>query len=60
MLLALPIPQTYGGTNQVKAFADGYMAPLLTGPLAVRNLVVGVVHDGRSDVWGHGKAGQSG
>jgi len=70
MILSLLIPSAYcqtdqqkpdaQATDQFKALADGYMAPLLTGPLALRGLVVGVAHDGRSEIWGYGKAGQNG
>jgi serine-type D-Ala-D-Ala carboxypeptidase/endopeptidase len=47
-------------TDPFKTITDGYLAPLLTGPMALRGLVVGLVHDGRSEVRGYGKAGQSG
>jgi CubicO group peptidase (beta-lactamase class C family) len=70
IILSLLIPPAYcqtneqkpdaPATNQFKALTDGYLAPLLTGPMALQGLVVGVVHDGRSEVWGYGKAGQSG
>jgi D-alanyl-D-alanine-carboxypeptidase/D-alanyl-D-alanine-endopeptidase len=70
MVLAVLIPSAYcqtnqqqpgaPATNQLKALSDGYMTSLLNGPMALRNLVVGVVHDGRSEVWGYGKAGPSG
>ena len=48
------------GSNQLKALSDGYLAPLLTGPMGLRGLVVGFVHEGRSEIWGYGKAGRSG
>jgi D-alanyl-D-alanine-carboxypeptidase/D-alanyl-D-alanine-endopeptidase len=70
MILSLLIPPAYcqtnqktpdaPATNQFKALVDGCLAPLLTGPSPLRDLVVGVVHDGRSEAWGYGKAGQSG
>jgi CubicO group peptidase (beta-lactamase class C family) len=70
LILSLLIPPAFcqtdaqkagaSATNQVKALVDGYMNPLLSGPLALRDLVVGVVHGGQKEVWGYGKVGRNG